>query len=205
VSILDLLGRGARGVGRAVGDMLPYEARFWPGDLMQGAREVPYVTSSTMGALSAGLSGGDGEDVLRGAGYGLAGGVGMRAAGALPGAMKLAALPSIGLPALGGALAVRGDVDAAARKLLAFANNDPNRLEAASEILYGERQPYEEELGEPGYRGRRDNIYGIAGADEMGTSISGTERQAALQRAFEMLAERGRSNGLSTPQQQGTM
>lgn len=154
------------------------------GALRREARQLatPVAIGSTLGGTSAAASGGDWGDIGRGMMYGAGAGVGLRGIAALPGALKLSVFPALATPSIAGALAVHGDVDAAARKLLMIAQGDPQRLEGAADILYGERSPYESEIGPSG-----QNSYGISASDEIGTALSGTERDAAVQRAYEML------------------
>lgn len=186
MSILDLLAKGARGVGRAargVGRVAGDAAHFARTDL-------PWMVGpgAALGGASSALSGGDLNDIGEGAGYGAAAQLAALGLAKVPG-LRLAALPMMMAgPGVGGALSVRGDVDAAARKILAFSNGDPARMERAADILYGDSARPEEIVRSSRHQ---SNIYGIGSADQAGTSISGTERDAALARARQMLMEHG--------------
>ena len=165
MAIRDLVDEGASRAGNA----------SWTGGIGAG-----------FGGLSTAASGGDGEDVGRGAAVGAAlGGAPMLALG------RVGALPAIiGAIAANpyGAYQVRGDVDAAARKILQYARNR-DEIQRVGELLWGDAER-PDELSR-GYKGRAQSIYGIGGFERPGTAIANVDRDAAIRRAVEMADERG--------------
>jgi hypothetical protein len=158
------------------------------------ARSLPSRLSTGLqaGAMGAGLGGsisamggGSPEDVGRAA---LQGGVSGLLGGAVGGPFHASGALLGG--GLGGAIAGmtnRGDaVDAAARMILQHSPS-PEAIPRTAEVLFG--APLDQSETGVGRNGR-GNIYGIGGGDQALVQQD-AEMQAAVQRAYEMLQERG--------------
>ena len=162
MGLLSALGRGARGLR----DRAAFNGAGWGMGI-----------GAALGGASAAGNGGDMGDIGRSALIG----------GALGGAGGVIA-PGLGLAgALGGGVAgmmsTQGDVDAAARKILAASRGDPSSIGRVADMLYG-APATEDEMGYGRYG--RSNRYGVSSSDQMGMNAIAVERDAAVQRAYEM-------------------
>lgn len=162
MGLLSALGRGAR----RLGDRASFNAVPWTMGL-----------GAAMGGASAAGNGGDMGDIGRSALIGGAmGGAGMISPG-------LGVLGALGA-SVPGAMSTRGDVDAAARKIVAASRGDPRNIERAADLLYGaDAAPEEMGYGRMG----RSNYYGVSASDRAGMGLIDVERQQAVQRAYELM------------------
>lgn len=140
---------------------------------------VPWTAGmgAAMGGASAAGNGGDLGDIGRSA---LVGGA-MGGAGMVNPGLGIAGALGAGIP---GMMSTQGDPDAAARKIVAAAQGDPNNVERAADILYGGAAQQDEQ----GYgRFGRGNRYGVSSSDQAGMASINIERDAAVRRAYEMM------------------